>query len=164
MTKGTQSRAQQLAAELEAVNDGILDAVAAATVEQWQKVTESERWPVGVVAHHVAEVQRFFIGVIAGLADGEAVPVELRLADVEVNNARHAAEFATVGQAETLDALRKNSAALAERIRGLDEDQLASVTLVFDGQQELTAEQAVAFAAIAHFQEHLGSLRQALAG
>ena len=163
MVKGTQSRAQQLASEFEAVNDGILDAVANATPEQWQRVTESERWPAGVVAHHVAEVQRFFTGVIAGLADVEAAPVELRGADVEANNAHHAAEFANVGKTETLEALRANGAVLAERIRDLDDDQLARVAFVFDGQ-ELTAEQVVAFAAIAHFQEHLGSLRQALAG
>jgi uncharacterized damage-inducible protein DinB len=163
MAKGTLSRAQQLATGFEVVNDGILDAVANATPEQWQRVTESERWPAGVVAHHVAEVQRFFTGVIAGLADVETAPVELRGTDVDANNARHAAEFANVGKTETLDALRANGAALAERIRGLDDDQLARVALVFDGQ-ELTAEQVIAVAAIAHFQEHLGSLRQALAG
>lgn len=163
MAKGTLSRAQQLATEFETVNDGILDTVANATPEQWQRVTESERWPAGVVAHHVAEVQRFFTGLIAGLADIDAAPVELRGADVDANNARHAAEFANVGKTATLDALRANGTALAERIRGLDEDQLARVALVFDGQ-ELTTEQVVVLAMIAHFQEHLGSLRQALAG
>jgi uncharacterized damage-inducible protein DinB len=90
MAKATVSRAQQLAAEFEAVNDGILAAVAAATHEQWQRATESERWPAGVVAHHVAEVQRFFTRVIAGLLDGDAAPVEVRGADVDANNARHA--------------------------------------------------------------------------
>jgi hypothetical protein len=163
MATGTLTRAHQLATEFEAVHDRILDAVANATPEQWQRVTESERWPAGVVAHHVAEVQRFVTGVIAGLDNVEAAPAELRGAGVDANNARHAAEFANVGKTETLDALRANGAALAERIRGLDEDQLARVALVFDGQ-ELTAEQVVAFAVIGHFEEHLGSLRQALAG
>ena len=163
MSQGTLSRANQLAAQFAAVNDEILDAIANATPEQWQRVTESEHWPAGVVAHHVAEVERFFTGVIAGFSDDEAAPVELRGADVEVNNARHAAEFANVGRAETLAALRANGAALAGRIRDLDDDQLARVSVVFDGQ-ELTAEQIVRSAVIAHFQEHLGSLRQALAG
>ena len=163
MAKGTLSRAQQLATEFETVNDGILDTVANATPEQWQRVTESERWPAGVVAHHVAEVQRFFTGVIAGLIDGEATPEELRGADVDANNARHAAEFANVGKKETLDALRVNGVALAERIRGLDDEQLARVAFVIDGQN-VTAEQVVTIAVIAHFREHLGSPRHALAG
>ena len=163
MTKGTVTRAQQLATEFEVINGAILEAVANVTPEQWQRVTESERWPCGVVAHHVAEVQRFFMGVIAGLADGETAPRELRGVDVDANNARHAAEFANVSKTETLDALRANGVALADRIRGLDEDQLTRVAVVFDGQ-ELTGEQVVAFALIGHFQEHLESLRQALAG
>jgi uncharacterized damage-inducible protein DinB len=162
MVKETLSRAQQLATEFEAVNDGILEVVANASPEQWQRVTESERWPAGVVAHHVAEVQRFLTEVIAGLTDVGAPPVELRGADVDANNARHAAEFANVSQKETLDSLRANGAALAALIRSLDEDQLARVTLNFDGQR-LTAEQVVAFAMIAHFREHLRSLQQVLA-
>jgi uncharacterized damage-inducible protein DinB len=162
MAQGTVTEAQQLAAQVDAVNDAIVDVVASATPEQWRRVTGSEEWPAGVVAHHVAEVQRFLAGVIDSLSRDEATPVTLRSADVEANNARHAAEFTEVGKAETLDALRENGAALAERIRGLDDDQLARVAFVFDGQ-ELTAEQVVAFAAIGHFQEHLKSLRQTLA-
>lgn len=163
MTQGTFSRGQQLSAELTAVNDEILDAVANATPEQWQRPTASEQWPAAVVAHHIAEVERFFAGVIAGRADSDAAPAEFGGADVEANNARHAAEFANVDQAETLAALRANGAALAERIRDLDDDQLASVAVLFDGQ-EMTTEQMVTMGMIGHFQEHLASLRQALAG
>jgi uncharacterized damage-inducible protein DinB len=163
MTQGTMSRAQQLAAELTTVNDEILAAVANATPEQWQRVTESEHWPAAVVAHHTAQVERFFTGVIAGVADDNAAPAEFGSADVEANNARHAAEFANVDRAETLAALRANGAALAERIRDLDDDQLTRVAVVFDGQ-ELTAEQIFAMGVIAHLQEHLASLRQAFAG
>jgi hypothetical protein len=163
MTKATISRAQQLAVEFAAVNDGILDTVAEATPRQWQSVTESERWPAGVVAHHIAEVERFFTGVLTRLGDGAAAPMALRGTDVDANNARHAAEFAQVGKAETLAVLGANGAALAERIRELDDEQLDRVAVVFDGQ-DLTGEQVVAMAVIAHLQEHLGSLRQALAG
>jgi uncharacterized damage-inducible protein DinB len=161
MENGTMTQAQQLAAQVEAVNEAIVAAVANATPEQLQRATGGEKRPAGVVAHHVAEVQRFLAGVIGSLSRDEATPVTFRSADVEANNARHAAEFAEVGKAETLHALREHGAALAERIRDLDDDQLARVAFVFDGQ-DLTAEQVVAFAAIGHFQEHLKSLRQTL--
>ena len=162
MTQGTMTQAQQLDAQVEAVNGAIVDVVASATPEQWLKVTGSENWTVGVVAHHVAEVQRFFAGALARLSGDEARPPALRGVEVDANNARHAAEFAGVSKTETLNALSENGAALAEQVRGLNEEQFARVAVVFDGQ-DMTAEQIVAFGVIAHFQQHLESLRQTLA-
>jgi hypothetical protein len=161
MERGTLTRTEQLAAELEELNGAIDDVVAGATAEQWNKVTASEGWPFGVVAHHVSEVQRLGAEAIAGNAANGFGPIALTRAGVDANNARHLAQFADVGQTETLADLRENGAMLVTRIRGLDDDQLTGVALEFDGQP-LTIEQVITFANIGHFREHLESLRQTL--
>jgi hypothetical protein len=161
MEQKTLTRAHKLAAELEELNKAIEDATANASPEQWRRLTKSEGWPFAVVAHHVGEVQRFGAGLIAGVSADGFEPVELTGADIEANNARHLEEFSDVSQAETLDALRENGAMLVRRVRSLDDDQLARVVAMFDGQP-MTAEQLVSLANIAHFREHLASLRQTL--
>jgi hypothetical protein len=163
MAQGTRTRADELAAQFEAVNNEIVDVVSGCSADQWQRLTESEKWPVGVVAHHVSQVQGFAAGALAGLTAAETPPVALTGQGIEENNARHARDFAGVGQPETLAALRENGAALARAIRGLDSEHLARSAFAFDGQ-ELTAEQVVEGAVIGHFQEHLESIRATVDG
>lgn len=153
----TITRAEDLAAQLEAINDGVMAEVSASGEEAWRRVTENEGWPVGVVAHHIASVQRFFAGVLAGLASGARAPA-LSNADVDENNARHAREFAGVGRPETMVALRVNSAELLEVIRGLSDDDLARTALIVDGQ-ELTGAQVIELGLIGHLREHLASMQ-----
>jgi uncharacterized damage-inducible protein DinB len=158
MAQGTRIRAEELAAQYEAVNDAIVETVSECTAEQWQRVTASEGWPVGVVAHHVSQVQGLFVRVLAGLSSAESSLIALTMKDINENNARHARDFAGVGKPETLEALRENGAALERQIRGLDNEQLAQRAFVIDGQ-ELNGDQVIEFGVIGHFREHLESMR-----
>ncbi|MGI8688130.1 MAG: hypothetical protein ACR2M3_06080 [Thermomicrobiales bacterium] len=47
-------RAEELAAQFEAVNDEVIAMVTGCTDEQWRRPCASEGWSVGVVAHHNA--------------------------------------------------------------------------------------------------------------
>lgn len=162
MAQGTTTRAEALAAQFVAINDAIIDAVSNSSADQWQRATASESWSVGVVAHHVLAVQHFFSGILNGLSAGETRLVPLTSQEVDENNARHAREFAGVDKQETLLALRESGRELWGTISGLDDTQLARIVFVIDGQ-ELTAEQVIEFGLIGHFQEHLASIRAALA-
>ena len=90
----TTTRAGELAARLEAVNDDIITLVTGANDEQWRRQSTSEGWPVGVLAHHTALVQHFFTGVIEKLAATEPSATTLVSQDIDQINARHAQEFA----------------------------------------------------------------------
>lgn len=158
MAQETRTRAAELAAQVEAVNNAILDTVSATSDRQWQQATASEGWTVGVVAHHMSEVQGFVTQFLTGLAAGEASPVSVRGQDIEASNARHAQEFAGVGKPETLAALRENGATLVSRIRELDDEMLQRVHVAVD-DQELTGTQVIELAVIGHFQDHLNSIR-----
>lgn len=161
MESRTVTQAADLAAQFAAVNDALIDAATSSSDDQWQRVTASEGWSVGVVAHHVSEVQRYFIGVLTTLIAGDAPRPSLTSQDVDENNASHARQYAGVGQAETLDALTTNGATLVRLIEALDDAQLARPAFNIDGQ-ELTAAQVVQFGLIGHFQEHLASIRATL--
>ena len=159
----TATRAGALATRLEAVNDDIITLVTDANDEQWRRQSTSEGWSVGVLAHHCAQVQGFFAGVMAGAEEKEPSPTTLTTQVVEENNALHARDFADVGKSETLDALRAHGAAAVRHTRTLTDERFDQTAVVFDGQ-ELNLAQVVEFALINHLNEHLASMRATIAG
>lgn len=157
---GTRARGEALAAQVEQINGELLAQVRALTAEQWRQVTSSERWPVNVVAHHVADVMAFFTQVFGEVADGTGSGELISLDGVDENNARHAAEFATVGQVEVVEALQARGPALVATIGRLRDDQLG-LELASVGGNSLTVGQMVELGVIGHFREHLASIRAA---
>jgi len=160
---GITTRAGELAAQLEEVNSKIVSTVTDATGAQWRQQSPSEGWSVGVLAHHCAQVQGFFAGVMAGSEGREPSPTTLTSQVIEENNARHARDFADVGKSETLDALRVHGAAAVRHVSSLTDERLDQAAVVFDGQ-ELNWSQVVEGALIGHLNEHLASMRATIAG
>lgn len=149
--------AEKLAQQFTEINAALLDAAETCPPEKWRQPIAGEPRPVGVIAHHVSEVEGFFAGVLSG-----AIPdVAVTMTDIDANNGRHAAEHANIGQAETVAALRKNGEALAQVIASLGAEDLQTPAFAVDGEQ-LTKEQIIQFGVINHFQEHLASIRAAV--
>ena len=83
----------------------------------------TRRSQIGVVVHHVASVYPIEIALAQTIAKGN--PVEgVTGADIDTMNAGHAKENDAVTKQSALDLLRRNSAAAAEAIRALSDDQL----------------------------------------
>jgi uncharacterized protein YndB with AHSA1/START domain len=154
----TTARVERFAAQFQAVNDDIIAIVDTCTDEQWRQACVNEGRSVGVVAHHVAVVHRDFTRIIEALAAGATHSPRSSMEDVDRGNARHARAHAAVGQAETLDVLRTNGAALTHLLRGLGDEHLDRVAGVFGGH-ELTVAQVVEWVVIGHAREHLASIR-----
>ncbi|HEU5330023.1 MAG TPA: DinB family protein, partial [Thermomicrobiales bacterium] len=152
------TRTEQFAAQFTAVNDDAIAAVTGCTDEQWRLPCVDEGRSVGVVAHHIATVHRDFTGLLTALAAGETRSPGSSMADVDESNARHARDFATVGQAETLDLLRTNGAAVVALLDRLDDEQLDRIAGTFGGNK-LTVAQVVEWIVIGHAREHLASIR-----
>lgn len=153
---------EHFAVQLEAVNERVIATVDVCTDEQWRRRTAAEGWPVGVVVHHIAEVQGFFAATLARLPAGEAALSALTSEAVEENNARHARDHAAVGKDETLAQLRTSGSHLVGLLRGLADDEFDRTAVEFDGQP-LSVAQVAEFALAAHFDEHLASIRATLA-
>ncbi len=156
------NRVEQLAAQFEAVNDELIESVTRCTDEQWRQPSASERWPVGVVAHHVAAVNGGFARFVEKLAAGETYSPTTSMDEIHKSNAQHARDYAEVGKPEVLDALQTNGAAVARALRSLDEEQLGHTAGVFGGQ-EMTVARVVEYVVVGHTAEHLASIRATIA-
>jgi len=135
-----------------------------ATVEKlsnadWKKVTETEKWSVGVTAHHVAGALEAVAGLVKALASGQSRG-ELTRAMLDEANAAHAKEHANCSKAETIALLEKGAVAAAAAVRGLNDDQLATSGTVFADVPPMTVEQLVIAGLISHTDEHFGSIRK----
>jgi uncharacterized damage-inducible protein DinB len=157
------TRGEALAARFETVNEDIVAAVTGSTDEQWRQPCSSEGWSVGVVAHHIAEVQQTFAGMVAAFAAGETRSPSGSMDQVHESNARHAHDHAAVGRPETLEMLKESRDVIAPTLRGLDDAQLDRIAGVFGGN-ELSVQRFVEYVVNGHAAEHLASLRTTLAG
>ncbi len=156
------TRADEFAAQFEAVNDEIMATVTGCTDEQWRQPCASEGWSLGVVAHHIAVVHRDFIGLVEALAAGETRSPGSSMEAVHRSNAQHARDYAAVGKPETLDALRTHGAAITQLLHSLGDEQLDRTAGVF-GERELSVAQVVEWIVIGHAGEHLASIRATIA-
>lgn len=156
------TRAEQLAAGFETVNDEVIATVTGCTDDQWRQPSATDGRPVGVVAHHIAVVQGAFARMVETLAAGETFSPRSSMEEVHRSNALHARAHAAVGKPETLDALRTNGAAIAQRLRSLGDEHLDRTAGVFGGR-ELSVAQVVEWIVIGHAGEHLASMRAAIA-
>ncbi len=111
----------------------------------WKKVTSAEKWPVGVVAHHLA------------MAYGSVPPRTMEM--VHENNAKHAKEHANAGKAETLTLLKANGVKVAGVVRGLGDAELDRSAPVLTGMPPFTTAQVIERILINHTDEHMGSIK-----
>jgi hypothetical protein len=118
------AKAQTLADQFEDAVAAFVGVVADVSDAQWQTVCPAEQRTVGVLARHVAFGMPFEMDVFRLIAAG-AQPDTITRADLDEMNARHAQEWVASCQADTLDLLRRNAAAVAAEVRCLSDEQLA---------------------------------------
>src|SRR6266508_2277687 len=118
------AKTEHLAKEFEAKSQDALATLAKLSEADWKKVTEAEKWSVGVTAHHLAGALEPISGMIKAVAAGRT-PGDLSMEMLDEMNARHAKDFAACTRAETIELHRKGSATAAATIRGLSDAALA---------------------------------------
>jgi hypothetical protein len=124
----------------------------------WKKVTSAEKWPVCVVAHHIASAHEIIGGIVKTIASGQPGP-NIKMDDLHAMNAKHAQDHANCTKAETLALHQKNAAAAAAVVRGLDDAALDKSGNVVNGAPPMTAAQLAGGLLVGHIDEHLGSIR-----
>jgi hypothetical protein len=152
------TRAEELArkfdescGEMNKVVEGLSDA-------DWKKVTSAEKWPVGVVAHHVAVSHEGISGLVQLVAKGQPLPA-ITMDMIHAGNTKHAKEQADVTKAETLALLKANGGKAGGIVRGLSDAELDRSASVLVDTPAMTAAQAIEAILINHVREHLGSIR-----
>lgn len=150
-------RGQALADRFEQVNKEMVATVERCSDGQWKTNTAAETWPVGVVAHHVAQSLAAIAGLVQKVATGQPLP-PLTMDMIHEMNMEHAKQHAHCTKDETLTLLRKNGATAAGAIRGLSDEQLDRSGSLLGGPP-MTTQQVVERVLIGHVQEHHGSIR-----
>jgi DinB superfamily len=155
-------RANALADRLEEGARRLIAFATNLTDAEWRTRTPKDGRTIGVIVHHVASVYPIEIQLAQTLAEGKPV-TGVTMDAINEMNAGHAAENSGVTKEETLDLLRRNSAAAAAAIRALSDEDLgeaAPVSLYADAP--LTCQFVLEDHAVRHSYHHLARLRQAL--
>jgi hypothetical protein len=158
----TSARANALATRLEQGARSLIAFAGGLSDAEWQTRTPKDGRTIGVIVHHVASVYPVEIQIAQTVAEGKPV-TGVTMDDINAMNARHATENGAVTKEETLDLLRRNSAAAAEAIRALSDEQLskaAPVSLYADAP--LTCQFVLEDHAVRHSYHHLARLQRAL--
>lgn len=143
-----QAKAQEAAAVLQTLSDA-----------DWRKVTASEKWTVGVTAHHLASALEAVAGIVTAIVSGQTLGTFTGKMLDEMN-AAHAREQVHCTRAETIALFDKSAAAAAAVVCGLSDDQLAKRGTVFSDAPPMTVEQLVISGLIDHIDDHIGSIRK----
>jgi hypothetical protein len=152
LAKTFEAKAQEATAVFEKLTDA-----------DWKKVTASEKWSVGVTAHHVAQAHAGLAGLIRSVAAGQH-KASITMDDLHAMNAKHARDFADVTKAETLALHKKNAAEAAAMVRALDDAALGRSAELLKGMPAMTAEQLVSRLLCGHIDDHVGSIRKTIGG
>jgi hypothetical protein len=132
------------------------------TDAEWRLPTPGDGRTVGVIVHHVARVYPLEVRLAQMIAAGTPI-VGVTWATVHAMNASHATEYAGATKEEALMLLAENSAAAADAIRALtDEDLDRAVPVSLYSDVELTCQFLLEDHAVRHSYHHLARLRAAL--
>jgi hypothetical protein len=148
LAKQFEAKAQEAMATLEKLSDA-----------DWKKVTDAEKWSVGVTAHHVAGSHEPIANIVKAVVAGRSLG-NFTMDLLHELNAKHAKEHANCTRTETIELHKNGAAAAAAVVRGLSDDQLAKSGTVLTGAPPMTAEQVVTGILINHIDDHFGSIRK----
>jgi hypothetical protein len=155
-------KAAQLAERLENGARALAEFASTLTEAEWQLTLLHERRTVGVVVHHVASMYPIEIQLAQAAAAGKPI-AGVTWNDVHAINAKHAAEYAEVTKADALGLLRRNSAAAADAIRALTEEDLdRAVPVSLNDDAPLTCQFVLEDHAVRHAYHHLAGIRAAV--
>jgi len=155
-------RTEALAKRLELGAQALEDFARGLTGEEWQLPVPHDGRKIGVMVHHVGNMYPIEIDIAQKAARGEPI-VGVTWDLVADINAKHAREKDAVTKEEAIAFLRRNSAAAADAIRALnDEDLDVAVPVSLNGDAPLTTQFVLEDHAVRHSYHHLAKIKAAL--
>jgi hypothetical protein len=155
-------RTEALAVRLEEGARALAALARTLTEAEWQTPIPKDGRKIGVVVHHVGNMYPLEIQIAQTLAKGDPI-AGVTWDDVHQVNARHAKDFDKVTKEEALHFLEIQSAAAAEAIRQLTDEQLDKAAAVsLNADAPLTTQFILEDHAVRHSYHHLEKIRGAL--
>lgn len=156
------TRSNALAARIEQGAEALATFVEGLTEAEWQTAVPNEQRPVSVLVHHVANLYSLEIDLAQQMASDK--PVDGVTWDgIAQMNAQHAQDHAAVNQQETVQMLRDNSKAAADRVRAFTDEELDNAVMVsLYADAPLTAQFFIEDHALRHSFHHLANIKAVL--
>lgn len=155
-------RADNLAENLEKGAQALASFASNLTESEWHKPLPQDGRKIGVVIHHVATVYPLEIKLAQGVAKGDPV-VGLHMDGIHKMNQGHAVDNDAVSKEEAIRVLKQNSAAAANAIRTLTDEELdTAVPVSLYADAPLTCQFVLEDHAVRHSYHHLAKMRAAL--
>jgi len=154
-------RAQDLAQQLETLNNEVIAFVDSCSDENWHKVCNWEDWTVGVTARHVGSGHYKAIGLAKMIINGEKLP-DITAEQINEGGNQHARKHADCTKDEVLKVLQKNGADTADFIAGLSDDELDRKGHLAVAGGEITTQQFIEYVILKDSIKHLANMKTAI--
>ncbi|HMQ51394.1 MAG TPA: ClbS/DfsB family four-helix bundle protein [Anaerolineae bacterium] len=154
-------RANAIAERIEQGGEALATFTESLSEADWQAFVPNEDRTVGALVHHVAGFCVPLVDWAKGVAAGKPIS-GVTWDDIAQMNAQHAQEYAIVDKKETLEMLRTNTKAAADKVREFTDEELdtaAPVCLYWD--TPLSAQFFIEFHSVRHNYNHLDSIKAA---
>jgi hypothetical protein len=159
----TNPRSEALAVRLEAGAKALAAFAATLSEAEWQKRLPKDGRKVGVVVHHVASMYPLEIQLAKFVAAGQPIN-DVTWEAVAAINREHQEENDGATKQDTLALLARNSAAAAEAISALSDEELDRAAPVsLNSNAPLTCQFVLEDHAVRHSYHHLAGIRAAVA-
>lgn len=158
----TTARTTALADRLEQGARALAEFASGLTGAEWQTRIPGDGRKVGVVVHHVASMYPLEIQLAQTLANGQPI-AGVAWENVHAINAAHAKDQDGVTKDAAIDLLRRNSAAAADAIRALTDEQLdTAAPISLNADAPLTCQFFLEDHPVRHSYHHLAKIKAAL--
>lgn len=154
-------RAKTISERIKSFADEVITFVESLTDNDWTKVSDWEKWSVGVTARHVGAGHFAISKMAAMIVKGEDLP-PLSMDQINAMSDKDSREHADCTKAEALELLQKNSAELTAFAAGLTDDELDRKGSMPAFGGEVTTEQLFDFIIFQSAAQHFDSMRTAV--
>ena len=154
-------RANDLAKQLETLNNEVIAFVDSCSEEDWHKVCSWEDWTVGVTARHVGSGHYRAIGLAKMIIKGDKLP-DITAEQINEGGNQHARKHADCTKDEVLKVLQKNGTDTADFIAGLSDDELDRTGHLAVAGGEITTQQLIEYVVLKDSSKHLANMKTAI--
>lgn len=147
-----------LAERFAAFNQQLITFVEQCSPNDWRKVTQAEKWAVGVTAHHIGATHYPLLDWVQMFVEGRPLP-PITMAMVDELNRQHAETHADCTPAEVLEILKRDGDKALAYLQTISDSDLERVGYFPPFAVDLSAGQLFSAVFIDYAQQHLDSMK-----
>lgn len=154
-------RARELSKRIETFRDEVIAFVEQLSDDDWNAVSQWEKWTVGVAARHLGAGHLGIFNLCGMILQGQELPQWTMDQLNEMSN-KDSREHADCSKAEALDHLHKNGAEMAAFVAGLSDDELDRKGSMPALGGEASVNQVIEYVVFQSGQQHFDSMKAAV--